>query len=210
MPSLRGKVPTRRLIPTKRPKKNWGLHKPDLQEDFNNHCAYCDSYDGFRHTYFEVDHFVPKDLIIKNAWAISLVEYSNLVYSCKFCNNSKLAVWPTNSPTVFYRYNKGFIDPCDSNFDSHFYRTRSGEIRWKTTLGKWMYTNAFKFDERIDGIKLLWNLNRIRKALLILNTKLSGYKKNSRNYNAVYRQIQALNAQYVPTHQELIDYYNEL
>ncbi|MES1182074.1 MAG: HNH endonuclease signature motif containing protein [Flavobacterium sp.] len=210
MHPIRETVPARRLLPTKNPKKNWSLHKADLMADFNNHCAYCDSYDGFSHTYFEVDHFIPKNLIIKNGWPISLVQYTNLVYSCKFCNNSKLDTWPTNSAVTYNRYNKGFIDPCDINYDKHFYRTKSGEIRWQTKLGKWMYLYAFKFDERIEGIKLLWNLNRIRKALIILNSEILKYKKNSKKYNAIHKQIQILNAQYVPTHEELIDYYRKL
>ena len=210
MHPLRDKVPIRRVVPTKKPRKNWALHKDDLMVDFNNHCGYCDSYDGFSHTYFEVDHFVPKNLIRSNAWPISLVEYSNLVYSCKFCNNNKLDNWPSNSSTVYHRYNKGFIDPCNINFDTHFYRTRSGEIRWKTKLGKWMYSEAFKFDERIDGIKLLWNLNRIRKARLILISKRRYYAINSRKYNAITKEIQKLNDKYVPIHEELMDYYRNL
>ena len=88
MPALRETIPARRVNPTLNPTgSDWSHHKPDLKEDFNSHCGYCYSYDGYRHTYFEVDHFVPKSLILKNGWGISLTQYTNLVYSCKFCNN---------------------------------------------------------------------------------------------------------------------------
>ncbi len=210
MNPLRGKVPSRRNSPRRRPKTNWALHKLDLSEDFNNHCGYCDSYDGFRHTFFEVDHFVPKDLILSNGWPITLVQYSNLVYSCKFCNNNKLAFWPSNSYTRFHFRNKGFVDPCNANYDSHFYRTKSGEIKWRTPLGKWMYFNAFKFDQRNPGLKLLWNLNRIRKALLLLENEKLNYNATSRKYKQIQQQISLLSVEYVPVHRELINYYRDI
>lgn len=43
--------------------------------------------------------------------------------------------------------------------DDHLYRTDSGSIMWKTALGKWMATKAFKFDERERLIVCSWNLN---------------------------------------------------
>lgn len=61
--TVREKLPIRRTKTTNQPSnRDWSEHKPDLKEDFNSCCGYCDSYDGFRHTYFEVDHFVPKSL----------------------------------------------------------------------------------------------------------------------------------------------------
>ena len=57
---VRATLPIRRTVTTNNPTgKNWSKHKPDLREDFNNCCGYCGSFDGFRHTYFEVDHFIP-------------------------------------------------------------------------------------------------------------------------------------------------------
>jgi len=210
MNAFRGSLPARRPTPTRKPKKKWALHKADLKVDFKDHCAYCDSFDGFRHTFFEVDHFVPKDLILKNGWSISLVEYSNLVYSCKFCNNNKLNNWPSNSPTIFNRRNKGFVDPCDRNFDSHFYRLKDGKIMWNTRLGKWMYFNAFKFDERAPGIKLLWNLNRIRKSILSLEKQKKKYKTTSTKYKSIDKKLTEFKKDYFPAHQELINYYNTI
>ena len=64
MMKVRDKLPVRRSNPSKNPSgHNWSAHKSDLKQDFHEHCAYCGSYDGFRHTYFEVDHFIPKELV---------------------------------------------------------------------------------------------------------------------------------------------------
>ena len=100
--TIRDSLPKRRLKPTKNPKgNNWSKHKPDLREDFNKQCAYCGFFDGYRHTYFEVDHFIPKVFLEKISSKIDLCQYSNLVYSCKFCNNNKLSKWPSNSCLLY-------------------------------------------------------------------------------------------------------------
>ena len=71
--------PIRRTSPTRNPTgSNWADHKPDLQQDFHLHCGYCGSYDGFRNTYFEVDHFIPKSLFILGG-KITYCHYDNLV-----------------------------------------------------------------------------------------------------------------------------------
>ena len=41
---------------------------------------------------------------------ISPTEYSNLVYSCRSCNNSKRAKWPTGDENVHNDGEQGFID----------------------------------------------------------------------------------------------------
>jgi hypothetical protein len=206
---LRHKTPSRRDLTTRNPTKNWALHKTDLQEDFNNYCGYCNSYDGFRHTYYEVDHFVPKDLIIKNGWAIGLTQYSNLVYSCKFCNNNKLAYWPSNSYIRYHFRGKGFYDPCDVEYDKQFYRTSKGEIRGKTRLGKWMCQYAFKFDERKDGIILLWQLDSLRRTIEALNAELSKHKSNSKIYGQIDDNLNKFARNYYRVHKELIEFYNQ-
>lgn len=207
---FRDRDPVRRLIPTRKPTKNWALHKDDLQTDFNRYCGYCHSYDGYKHTYFEVDHFVPKDLIRNNGWPIGLTQYTNLVYSCKFCNNSKLNNWPSNSATIYYRYNKGYIDPCDALFAQQFYRTNKGAIRGKTKLGKWMCKEAFKFDQREKGIKLLWNKNILRVVIYELGLRIQRCKYRSRNYMSIKSKLADLTYKYVQIDNELSDYYNQL
>lgn len=206
--TVRDSLPIRRNNPTKNPTgKSWSKHKPDLKEDFNSSCGYCGSFDGFRHTYFEVDHFVPKSLFEKNN-NITYCQYDNLVYSCKFCNNKKLAKWPSEDEKIPHINNKGFVDPCNPDYDKHLYRTKEGGIMWKSDLGKWMTITAFKFDERNYSIKLLWNLNQIRKIIDALIELFSQEEENSDDYIAIKSKAEKYSLEYFIYHKQLMDYYN--
>lgn len=208
--NVRDALPIRRLVPTKTPTGlNWSEHKPDLRIDFNEHCAYCGSYDGFRNTYFEVDHFVPKSLFILTG-KIQYCQYDNLVYSCKFCNNKKLSKWPSNDENKSTIGDKGFVDPCDQLYDTHLYRTKDGAILWLTPLGKWMATEAFKFDERANSIKLLWELNERRKLINTFVEQLTKHQEGSDDYNRIKREAEKLSLDYVMIHKDLMEYYNTI
>lgn len=208
--NVRDTLPVRRANPTQSPTgRNWSQHKPDLQQDFHFHCAYCGSYDGYRHTYFEVDHFVPKSLF-EILGVISYCQYSNLVYSCKFCNNNKLSKWPSGDENVAVVNNEGFIDPCDATYDDHLYRTSSGGIMWRTPLGKWMAETAFKFDERDYSIKILWELNQRRKLLDAFVVELSKRDENSEEYDQIKQQAEKISFEYYTYDKELMDYYNSI
>ncbi|WP_300568464.1 HNH endonuclease signature motif containing protein [Flavobacterium sp.] len=208
--NVREKLPVRRKIPTKSPKgKNWSEHKSDLQEDFHYHCGYCGSYDGFRHTYFEVDHFVPKSLFEKGR-KIKYCQYDNLVYSCKFCNNNKSSKWPSKRISISIVNNEGFIDPCDIKFDDHLYRTSDGGILWKSDLGKYFVEQAFKFDERDYGIKLLWELNQRRKLLDVFIEEMKKRIPGSKDYNDIEEQAKIISLEYYTFDKELMDYYNSI
>ena len=203
---VRDILPERRPVPTKSPNEGeWTKHKPDLREDFNSHCGYCGSYDGYRHTWYEVDHFIPKSLLDED---MSNVEYSNLVYSCKFCNNKKLAKWPTEDITIPNANNKGFVDPCDKTYDTHLYRMEDGSIMWKTLLGKWMWEIAFKFDERNYSIKLLWEVNQLRKLILAYAQELSSIDEKSDEYQMINKKVGELSFKYVMVHNDLMNHYN--
>ncbi len=207
---LRDRIPSRRPNPTLNPTgSDWSDHKSDLKEDFNSHCGYCHSYDGYRHTYFEVDHFVPKSEITKNGWAISLTQYSNLVYSCKFCNNKKWNKWTTNNDTIFNDGSKGFVDPCNPNYDTHFYRTTNGAIRPSTTLGQWMFSEAFKFDEREQSIIVLFNMNRLRQIIDALIVQLNSHAIGSADYDTIKLKLGEYTLEYYIFHKELMEFYEQ-
>lgn len=204
---LREKTPVRRKKPTKNPTgEKWSEHKPDLRIDFDYRCGYCNSFDGFRHTYFEVDHFIPKDFF-KPLGNISLTQYDNLVYSCKFCNNSKRAKWPSQREDIYHINNEGFEDPATPLYDTHFYRTKDGGIMWSTPLGKWMFSRAFKFDERQNGIKILWNLDRLRNILNELRDLLNTFDNNSNEYKKIEGNMKVFSLEYTKYHEELIEFY---
>lgn len=197
-------TPRRRSIVRK--VKNWREYKEDLKVDFNNYCAYCGSYDGYKHTYYEVDHFVPKSFFgpLGN---IGLNQYDNLVYSCKFCNNKKLNKWPSQSEKVYHNGREGFVDPCSKEYDEHLYRTEEGAIMWKTELGKWMHTSGFKFDERERGIRLVYQLNKLRLITDELLEQGDKLDKDSAEYNLMVEKVNQCNMEYVKFHKELMDYY---
>lgn len=208
--TVRDRLPQRRLTPTKNPQgKKWSEHKPDLREDFHKHCAYCGSFDGFSHTWFEVDHFVPKSLFSKTG-NIGLCQYDNLVYSCKFCNNVKLSKWPSNDETIPNINSKGFVNPCSTDYDLHLYRTDSGSIRWLTDLGKWMVEIGFKFDERDYAVKLLWELNQLRKIIEILTLEAKKYPENSTDYNNIIEKSKEYGLKYFLYRNELDEYYKTM
>lgn len=207
---VRDKLPQRRLNPSQNPQgTDWSKHKPDLREDFHKHCAYCGSFDGFSHTWFEVDHFIPKSLFSKTG-KIGLCQYDNLVYSCKFCNNIKLSKWPSNDETIPNVNNRGFVNPCSEDYDTHLYRTASGSIRWLTDLGKWMVEIAFKFDERDYAVKLLWELNQLRKAIEILTLEAKKHPIDSEDYNNIITKSQEYGLKYFLYRNELDEYYKTM
>jgi len=205
--NVRDNLPQRRLNPTKNPTGDkWSEHKPDLREDFHKHCGYCGSFDGFSHTWFEVDHFVPKSLF-KKTGNIGLCQYDNLVYSCKFCNNVKLNKWPSNDETLPNLNNKGFVNPCNVDYDTHVYRTTKGSIRWKTNLGKWMVEVGFKFDERDYAIKLLWELNNLRKIIEALMLEANKHLTISNEHKVIKAKASEYALDYFIYRNELDEYY---
>jgi len=205
MAQLRDKTAVRRLTPTKNPTKDWTVHKPDLKEDFHGHCAYCFSLDEYRHTFFEVDHFIPKTFF-EPLGNITVTDYRNLVYACKFCNNKKLAIWPSKSETVYHNGKEGFIDPCTDEIENHLYRTDDGGIMWKTELGKWIF-NTLNFDERQDVIKVIWNLKRLGELIKQLTKVMIKYPETSKDYQELRLKIGQYMTEYFWRHQELIGFY---
>ncbi|MBW8332728.1 MAG: HNH endonuclease [Prolixibacteraceae bacterium] len=209
--TVREKIPMRRPNPSKSETgNNYGKHKPDLQEDFNYCCGYCGSFDGFGYTktYFEIDHFVPKDFLIKSKSVIGLSKYSNLVYSCRSCNNFKTKHWPSQRDDIYLNGDEGFVDPCGSEYENHLYRTDDGAIMWNTPIGKWMVTIAFKFDERIEELKLLWKYNSIRLTIEKIIDELNRYSVDSVEYNEIKNQLTPLFEKHYFLQKELADFYN--
>lgn len=133
-------------------------YKPLLCEDFNHRCGYCGDHDFFSETYYEIDHFVPKMHLV----TISPLAYSNLVYSCRSCNNSKRAQWPTKDENVHNDGKHGFIDPCNAVYAEQFQRLADGSIRSTTDLGNWMWS-ALNFGNPAHRLK--WKLEEVKVLL---------------------------------------------
>jgi uncharacterized protein (TIGR02646 family) len=149
MANFRKQTPKRRSIT--RTVKKYSEHKNDLKKDFNNRCGYCNDIDTWKNTWFEIDHFVPKNKLKK----ISITDYSNLVYSCRACNNSKRSKWPTENESIHNSNDKGFIDPCDDEYGNNFARDDNGKIIYLSKLGKWMYLNLKLY---LPQHEIIWNI----------------------------------------------------
>ena len=141
-------------------------YKPLLRVDFNERCGYCGDHDFFRDSYYEVDHFVPQNQLR----SISKTEYSNLVYSCRSCNNFKRSKWPTKNEYIHNDGKKGFIDPCNPMYAEQFERMHDGSIAPKTDLGVWMWS-ALNMGNPIHRLK--WKLEQLRIILADLNKVVS-------------------------------------
>jgi len=210
--NVREELPERRKTPTKSELgNNYRKHKPDLQDDFNSCCGYCGAFDsfGYTKTYFEIDHFVPKDFLLESKSKIGLSKYSNLVYSCRFCNNYKSKHWPSQRDDIYIKGEEGFIDPCDKDYETHLYRTTEGAIMWNSNIGKWMATIAFKFDEREREIKLLWKYNKIRITIDKIIDELNNYAEGSAEYIEIENRVIPLFKKHFFLQKELADFYNE-
>jgi uncharacterized protein (TIGR02646 family) len=141
----------------------YGDHRSDLRIDYKNRCGYCDGFDSFRFTYFEIDHFIPQNKDKKPFLTIkSNTDYSNLVYSCKACNNAKSNKWPTNDENVPNRNDEGFIDPCNDDYNNHFGRTADGRITYNTKLGEWKYKNLKLHKPQHQ---IIWKIEELEKLI---------------------------------------------
>ena len=122
--------------------------KKYLRKDFNNRCGYCDDLDYYAGgvDVYHIDHFKPKD---ETHFPILINKYSNLVYSCPYCNRAKSNKWEL----------RGFIDPCSRQYDNHLLRNLTGKINSITTQGKYIFINLKLFLLRHE---LLWSLDKLK------------------------------------------------
>lgn len=199
--TFRSHTPARRSNP--KVVSDYKLHKDDLAFDFQNRCGYCNDLYLWRVATFEIDHFIPQNKDKKPFLTIKLpTDYSNLVYACRSCNNSKSNKWPTNDQNTPNLNDEGFIDPCSDQFNLQFSRMDDGKIKAETSLGGWIY-RELKFykpqHEVIYNIEQLDMLIAQSEELLetISDIKLAERTKNVllnmyRNYQMYTKQLGSL------------------
>jgi len=167
---------------------SYTLFKPYIREDFNKRCGYCDDLDiyhgGVRG--YQIDHFkphsIPKFTPLKK-------EYSNLVYSCPFCNRAKSNKWKDVG---------GFIDPCEDEYDNHLARNNRGQIVSKTEQGKYIYENL---NLHLKRHELLWMIEKIIQQ----KEELISYKRILKKTHPKYVEIIE---KYIECDEQLIKYTN--
>lgn len=151
----------RKIIPVRSEsiahRSDYHLYKEQLATDFNHRCGYCDDKDIPRAASFEIDHFVPQKIDNNRT-----TTYSNLVYSCKSCNNAKSCKWPTGDKDKPNDGKHGWIDPCSKKYDAQFERTDDGKIIPVTPLGCWMYENLKLWKKQHE---ILWNCDRLEENI---------------------------------------------
>jgi len=151
-------IPFRKETPKRRDIKTvvakYSDHRDELKMDYKCRCGYCNDIDIWRTVWFEIDHFVPQ----KYLKTIKDTDYSNLVYACRSCNNSKRAHWPTGDELIHHKDDEGFIDPCDNNYENQFVRYDNGRIIHQTRLGKWMY---YKLKLHKPQHEIIWQIEEL-------------------------------------------------
>ena len=172
--ALRETKPIRRDLDA-RPK--YTDYRDDLRADFNGSCGYCDDSDEFvDRICFHIDHFAPK----KKFPDLESV-YSNLVYACRFCNIGKSDYWIGNDPSIPNDGSRGFIDPCDDQYDDHLERNSTGAIISKSKLGLYMMN---RLNLQLIRHQALWNSRRARSLREEITQLIIRYNEaNLLNFN---------------------------
>jgi len=129
---------------------NYTSFKPYLRSDFNKRCGYCDDRDvysgGIRG--YQIDHFKPHSIA---KFRHLKEEYSNLVYSCPFCNRAKWDKWQEEN---------GFIDPCSDEYEQHLQRDNKGKIVYISPQGEYIWKNLKLYLKRHE---LLWMIDKLQE-----------------------------------------------
>lgn len=98
--------------------RNYIDYRPILRQDFQYRCAYC-----LMHEYFLggeagccIDHHRP--MTGSFARPDLIVDYSNLFWCCRECNENKSNSWP---PPEDYNIGLRFLDPCQPEDDHNLH-----------------------------------------------------------------------------------------
>lgn len=130
-------------------------HKPTLVKNFKGKCGYCNDNDVWRNTYYEIDHYIPKGYLTE----AEKKEYWNLIYSCRYCNNSKRAKWPTNDRNLENNGKEGFVSPYSEEYDLLFERDVEGKIIPQSDLAQWIHKNL---NLGLKRHSIIWQLENLR------------------------------------------------
>lgn len=144
--------------------KDYKRYKDSLVKDFQNRCGYTYCFDFWfgGQVSFQIDHFKPKSIFPNLE-----TKYSNLVYSCSYINRAK-----SNDVGLY-------IDPCDVDYNDHFYRDELGNIYPKedSQYAKYMYKSLKLYLKRYS---IIWMIDQLEKRMF----KLQEIIENTNNQEA--------------------------
>jgi hypothetical protein len=128
---------------------NYRGYKDNLRDDFKCKCGYTnciDNWFGGPNT-FQIDHFLPQSKYPKLK-----TKYSNLIYCCSYVNRAK-----SNDEGKY-------LDPCNVDYNLHFYRNSKGEIipETKSDDANYMYKKLKLYLKRYS---IIWSLEQLEKKM---------------------------------------------
>ncbi len=170
-------------------------YKKYLMEDFKHKCAYCGDLDSIScgSRFYHVEHFAPKEKFPQLEFV-----YDNLVYACPFCNGHKSDKWVSNDPNINVVGDKGFVDPCNIEYDNHLDRDDSGKIYAKTKLGQYMIEELNLFLKRHE---IIYNIELLKDKTEKLIKSIEEDKSNGVDVSIKEQILAELNAKFY-------NYYN--
>lgn len=150
------KIAFRKIAPQRKCQRTYVRYqsfKPFLRADFNSRCGYTDCHDKWfgGNTTFHIDHFVP--LKVNSALKTT---YSNLVYSCSYVNILKSDDDPNN-----------YLDPCNVDYNHHFYRDELGAIYPEPNSSKANYMHR-KLKLGLARYQVIWLLDNLYDSMKML------------------------------------------
>ena len=154
----------------------------------NNKCSYCEAIIDEQSQYMEVEHFKNKTL-----YPLLVVEWSNLLSSCKHCNTSKgkhdVSAMPIVDPTT--------MDPRDHLLISNY------RFFGKTQVGEWTKDVLDLNDGKRNVVHRFKVGEIIMEASYELEQICTEYScdKNTRNKNRMLRKIRSLMHEALPSSQ---------
>lgn len=173
-------------------------YKPYLKVDFSCRCAYCNLSDESVTTYFEIDHYVPKDAF-ENIRPELLTFYKNLVYSCKKCNQAKSSKFKgdVNSNPLD---NEFFYNPYIVDYNTIFYRDETGSILSDDKKGLNMIT-LLKLYRPINN--LAWICEKLHDCRLQIEKKMTDLDTESNEY----KTLNEIKYKLIELYSDLRDYF---
>lgn len=129
--------------------KNYRGYKPYLQKDFKKKCGYTNCLDEWfgGSITFQIDHFLPQ-----SSHPNLKTKYSNLIYCCSYVNRAK-------SNDV-----GNYLDPCDTDYNQHFYRNNKGEIIPESNSQQAVYMHK-KLKLYLKRYSIIWTLEQLEMRM---------------------------------------------
>jgi 5-methylcytosine-specific restriction endonuclease McrA len=173
---------------------------PWLKNDYFERCGYCNDHDAWSNGRrgMQIDHFVPK---AKFAGLFDVHNYSNLVYSCFYCNNNKSDDWVTTDPfqPVAVDGKSGYIHPRDKNYDAAFKRLSDGSIVPQNNIGQYM------FKVLCLGLKrhrLIYHLEKLLDLIVDLKKEIADLNTSTADRLLLKEKLSEIAV-------EFVDYYQD-